>query len=1129
MSSTETMDRQEMLAAARRELLRRRLQGAAAPAPDPNALRPRGDDGPAPLSFAQQRLWVLHQINPLDTSYNEVASFQLSGELDVPALERALAEIFRRHEVLRSAFAQQDGDAVQRVVEHPAPALAPEDLRALDAPARDAALRERMQGEVRTPYDLARGPFLRPSLLRMGDQEHVLLVGLHHAVTDGWTRGVLLRELRTLYAAFARGEESPLPPLPVQYGDFAAWQRQRLQGPALRERLEWWTRHLAGAPAVLELPADRPRPAVQSFRGAYLTATLPPERVDALRALGVEEGATLFMVLMSAWQVLLARCSGQHDLVVGTPVAGRERQEVEGLMGCFVNTLALRGDLSGDPTFRGLLRRTREASVAAFARQDVPFEQVVEELRPERSTAHSPVFQAMFALQVAPGAAADPDGLRIRLAGSPRTTAKFDVLLDALEGPAGLRLGLEYATDLFDASTAQRMLARLDGLLAGAAAAPDSRISALPLLDADDRARLAAWNATERAYPPLDGIHRAFEAQARRTPDAVALVAEEGTLTYAQLDALANRLARRLAALGVRPGARVGVCLERGPAMVASLLAAMKAGAAYVPLDPGYPAARLAGMLEDADVAVLVTASRLADRLPPHGAAVLALDADAAALAGESAGPVGVDADPDLPAYVIFTSGSTGRPKGAVNAHRGVLNRLFWMQEAYGLTADDVVLQKTPFSFDVSVWEFFWPLMTGARLVVARPEGHRDPAYLAELIERERVTTVHFVPSMLAAFLDGAAPARCASLRRVVCSGEALSADLVARFHARMPASTELHNLYGPTEAAVDVTWHPCVRDDARRTVPIGRPVANTQVHVLEPSGEPAPVGIPGELHIGGVQVGLGYLGRPALTAERFVPDPFSATPGARLYRTGDRARWTAEGVLEYLGRLDFQVKVRGLRIELGEIEAALVAHPQIREAAAALRAGPAGDPLLVAYVVADGASAGADADALRALLGRSLPEYMVPGAFMALDALPLTPNGKLDRRALPDPDFAANARPYVAPRTAVERVIAGVWTELLAVDRVGVEDDFFARGGHSLLAVQAAARAQAAFGAQIPLGLVFSRPTVAGLAAALVSDPATGSRVEQVAALLEMLSGVSDDDAQAMLSHHAPPQEPAA
>jgi amino acid adenylation domain-containing protein len=521
---------------------------------------------------------------------------------------------------------------------------------------------------------------------------------------------------------------------------------------------------------------------------------------------------------------------------------------------------------------------------------------------------------------------------------------------------------------------------------------------------------------------------------------------------------------------------------------------------------------------------VLVTESRLLDRLPAHGAAVLALDADAAAIDAESAEPLDAAADPDLPAYVIFTSGSTGRPKGAANAHRGVLNRLSWMQEAYGLTPDDAVLQKTPFSFDVSVWELFWPLMTGARLVVAKPEGHRDPAYLAALIEREHVTTVHFVPSMLAAFLDGADPARCASLRRVVCSGEALAADLVARFHARMPESAELHNLYGPTEAAVDVTHWPCVRDDARRTIPIGRPVANTRIHVREPGGQPAPIGIPGELYIGGVQVGLGYLGRPALTAEAFVPDPFSPVPGARLYRTGDRARWTAEGVVEYLGRLDFQVKVRGLRIELGEIEAALLAHPRVREAVAAVRTAPAGDPLLVAYVVGDPV----DADALREHLGRSLPEHMVPAAFVALDALPLSPNGKLDRRALPDPDFAANAREFVEPRTPVERVVAGIWAELLKLDRVGVQDDFFAIGGHSLLAVQAAARAQDAFGVEIPLGYVFSQPTVAGLVAALVSDPATGSRVEQVAELLEMLSGVSDDDAQAMLSHYSPPQEPA-
>jgi amino acid adenylation domain-containing protein len=1096
-------------------------QGVAAP----DGIPRRSDAGPAPLSFSQERLWFLDRLDPGSSTYNVPWTLRVQGALDVPLLERAFGEVVRRHDALRTTFALRDDEPVQHVAPPGEVRLPVEDLSATPAGEREAELRRRVAAAAWAPFDLEAGPVYRAVLYRVDPADHLLLVSIHHAVTDGGSMGVLFRELNAVYAAFAAGKPSPLHPLSIQYADFAVWQRQQLSGARLEEELAWWRAKLDGAPAVLDLPTDRPRPPIRRYTGARRTVMLPPSLLERLKALALGDGATLYMVLLAAYATVLGRWSGQDDVVVGTPIAGRHHREAEELIGFFANTLVVRTELRGDPTFRELVARARESMLSTQAHAELPFEKLVAELAPERSLSHSPLFDVMFVLENATGVGATQTGWQVRAAASDSPGAKYDLILTAEEHPHGLMLVLHYAVELFDAATMDRMLAHLRVLLESAVAAPGTRISALPLLDGEDRARLAAWNATERAYPPADGVHRAFEAQARRTPDAVALVAEEGTLTYAQLDARANRIARRLAALGVRPGARVGVCLERGAGMVASLLAVMKAGAAYVPLDPGYPAGRLAGMLEDADVGALVTEARLADRLPAHGAAVLALDADAAAIDAESAGPVDVDPDPDLPAYVIFTSGSTGRPKGAANAHRGVLNRLFWMQEAYGLTADDVVLQKTPFSFDVSVWEFFWPLMAGARLVVARPEGHRDPAYLAGLIEREGVTTVHFVPSMLAAFLDGADAGRCASLRRVVCSGEALSADLAARFHARMPSSTELHNLYGPTEAAVDVTYHPCVRDDARRTVPIGRPVANTQVHVLEPSGEPAPVGVPGELHIGGVQVGLGYLGRPALTAERFVPDPFSPIPGARLYRTGDRARWTAEGVVEYLGRLDFQVKVRGLRIELGEIEAALVAHPSVREAVAAVRAAPGGDPLLVAYVVADGD--GADADALREHLGRSLPEYMVPSAFVALDALPLSPNGKLDRRALPDPDFAARTRPYVAPRSPVERVVAGIWAELLRAERVGVDDDFFALGGHSLLAVQAAARAQDAFGVEIPLGYVFSQPTVAGLSAALSADPATGSRVEQVAALLEMLSGVSEDDARAMLSHHSPPQEP--
>ncbi|MBV9774839.1 MAG: amino acid adenylation domain-containing protein, partial [Gemmatimonadetes bacterium] len=1039
--------------------------------------------GALPLSFAQERLWFLDRLQPGSLAYNMPTALRLGGALDVAALERALGEVVRRHEALRTTFAEVESAPVQVTAPFRGFTLLVEDLAALGEEEREAVVRRRALAEAARPFDLAAGPLFRARLLRLDEEEHVLLVGMHHVVSDGWSLRVLLAEIAALYAAYREGRESPLRELPVQYADYAVWQRAQLRGEVLNRQLAYWRERLAGAPELLELPTDRPRPATPSFRGDTVPVEVPAGALEQLRALGRAEGSTLYMVLLGAFQALLAKYAGSEDVVVGSPIAGRTRREVEELIGFFANTLVLRTDLSGDPPFRELLARVRAETLGAYEHQDLPFERLVAELQPARALSHSPLFQVMFALEDADGAGSGTlPGVSVTAIRTEGGTAQFDLSLGLTATPDGVRGGLTYATDLFERETAERMAGHLARVLEQVAADPGRRLPELALMGAAERAQVVeGWNRTGEDFPAGRCIHHLFEAQAERTPDAVAVVFEEASLTYAELDREANRLARYLRRRGVGPEVRVGLCLERSLEMVVALLGVLKAGGAYVPLDPGYPAARLEAMLADSGVAVLLTQERLRGLLPAQaGVEVVALDGARPEITRESAGSLEREVAMDAAglAYVIYTSGSTGTPKGVMNAHRGVVNRLCWMQAEYGMTPDDVVLQKTPFSFDVSVWEFFWPLMTGARLVMARPEGHRDPAYLRDVVEREGVTMLHFVPSMLQHFVEAAGAERCRSLRRVICSGEALPPALVERFHERFSPSVELHNLYGPTEAAVDVTHWACERGGAVRVVPIGRPVWNTRLYVLDGSGEPVPVGVPGELHIGGVQVARGYLGREELTAEKFVPDPFSSEEGARLYRTGDRARWRSDGALEYLGRLDGQVKVRGFRIEPGEIESVLRRHLRITDCAVLAREDTPGERRLVAYVVGS-----ADAGELREHLRAGLPEYMVPSAFVSLDTLPLTPNGKLDRRALPAPEYGCAGGAYVAPRSPTEEVLAGIWAEVLGLERVGAHDRFFELGGHSLLATRVVSRIREVLGAELPLRALFEGPTVAELA----------------------------------------------
>jgi amino acid adenylation domain-containing protein len=1037
--------------------------------------------GAPPLSFAQERLWFIDRLEPGSTAYNMAWPLRLRGAPDVGALERAVGEIVRRHESLRTTFAEVDGSPVQVIAPFAGFALPVEDLSALGDADREAAVRRRAGEVAGQAYDLSAGPLFQASLLRLGTEDHALLLGMHHIVTDGWSTGVFFREFSALYEAYREGHASPLPELAVQYADYAVWQREQLEGEALDRQLAYWTERLAGAPELLELPTDHPRPAVQTYRGASVPFQLSLELLERLQALGRGEGATLYMTLLSAFQVLLSKYGGGEDIVVGSPIAGRTRREVEELIGFFVNTLVLRTDLSGDPSFRELLGRVREVTLGAYEHQEVPFEKLVAELQPERSLSHAPLFQVSFTVQNAGGGGGTLPGLSVSGVGADMEIAKFDLSLTLSATPQGLHGELNYATDLFERGTVERMLGHLARVLEQVAADADVRLSRLELLGEAERGLvLEAWNRTAAEVPADLCIHQLFEAQADRTPDSVAVRFEADSLTYAELNARANRLAHHLRGRGVGAEVRVGVLMERSLEMVVSLLAVLKAGGAYVPLDPGLPAERLAYMLEDSGVAVLLTQQRLRGIVPAADVPALEVDAAWDSVVRESAENLAPVVTPSNVAYVIYTSGSTGRPKGVMNAHRGVVNRLVWMQAQFGIGADDVVLQKTPFGFDVSVWEFFWPLQQGARLVMARPDGHRDPLYLQEVIEREGVTTLHFVPSMLQPFVEAVEDGGCASLRHVVCSGEALPPALVRRFYDRFAGPVVLTNLYGPTEAAVDVSWWTCPRDPSAGVVPIGRPVWNTALYVLDAALEPVPVGVPGELYIGGVQVARGYQGRAAMTAERFVPDPFAAEGGARLYRTGDRARWRADGAIEYLGRLDFQVKVRGFRIELGEIEAALRQADGVRDCTVVVR-DDAGDRRLVAYVVGD-----AEAEALRAHLRQGLPEYMVPSAFVPMGALPLTANGKLDRKALPAPEGDAYARrSYEAPLGEVEAALAEIWAEVLGVERVGRWDHFFELGGHSLLAIKLIGQMRRA-GLHTDVRALFTTPVLAELALAV-------------------------------------------
>ncbi|MGA9773581.1 MAG: amino acid adenylation domain-containing protein [Blastocatellia bacterium] len=1044
-----------------------------------------------PLSFAQQRIWFLNHLEPGSPFYNIPAAVRLEGQLDLSALERTLNEVIRRHEALRTIFKIEDGAPVQIIAPDVKLNLQVNELRGRSRSEQEAEALRQASEEALQPFDLSQGPPVRASLLRLGDEDHVLLFTMHHIVSDGWSMGILIREVAALYEAFSQQLGSPLPDLPMQYADFAIWQRDWLQGEALDAHLAYWKNQLGDAPALIEIPADRPRPVVQTYRGARQSVVFPGSLSGDLKALSRSEGATLFMILLAAFKVLLSRYSRQVDIVVGSPIANRNRAEMEGLIGFFVNTLVLRTDLSGNPTFRELLGRVREAALTAYVHQDLPFEKLVEELQPERSLSQSPLFQVMFALQNAPRDVLELPGLKLSLFETEGRTAKFDLTVSLVEIADQISCSFEYNTDLFDDETMVRMLSHFETLLQSVTADPDQRIERLPMITPQERERiLTEWNETNRQFESGKCIHELFEAQAERTPDMIAVICGHKELTYSEINNRANQLARYLRGLGVGPEAQVGICMERSVEMIVALLASLKAGGAYVPIDPKYPKPHIAFMIDDARAQVVLTQQHLCVTLPENEAKIVCVDSERGVVEKESKLNLSTQAVEENLAYVIYTSGSTGRPKGVAIEHRSTVTFLQWARETFSAEELSGVLASTSICFDLSVFELFAPLSWGGTVILAE-----NALQLAALPASKDVTLINTVPSAMAELVrKGEIPS---SVRAVNLAGEALQAGLVQQVHEQQSRCRVL-NLYGPSEDTTYSTFTVLERG-ASRAPDIGKPVANTRAFILNNELEPVPVGVAGELHLGGAGLARGYLDRAELTAEKFMPDSFSRTPGARLYKTGDLARYDIDGRIDFLGRIDEQVKVRGYRVEAGEIESVLKKHEAVREAVVVARRDAENNNLLVAYIVANREDL--TVSQLRAFLKERVPDYLIPSSFAMIESLPRTPNGKVNRRALPEPD---QLRPkvdnvYIAPRTELEQIIAGVWREVLSVDKVGVHDNFFDLGGHSLLTVRVQSRLKDLLGREMSILQMFMYPTVSSLAGHLIEQQPDNLNIDEI------------------------------
>jgi amino acid adenylation domain-containing protein len=1066
---------------------------------------PRG--GLLPVSSAQQRLWFMDRMDPGRSTYNIGLGVRFRGPLDESAMGRALDVLVSRHESLRMRIVESEGSPVTEILTDVGAQLAVADLGDLVAEVREREMR-RLQAEcLRAPFDLSNGPLSRFLLICLAPDEHVLVFSMHHAASDGWSLKIAIDETCRIYETLAAGGTPELPALPVQYVDFAGWEREQLHAGRMAAHFAYWKQQLAGAPAVLEMPFDRPRPAVQSLRGSRQVRHFEAELLQSLKERSRQEGATLFMTLLAAWQVVLHRYSGQDDITVGSPVANRNQPVLQNLIGCLVNNVALRGNLAGNPRFTEYLAQVKRATLDAFEHAELPFDAVIDGLNPQRSASHAPLFQVLFTLMSFPTRVAPPAGLTIELVDGDTGASRFDLTIELVERDGRLRADYEYATDLFDETTIARLHTHFETLLAAVVADPSRTIRDLPLLSrGEQRLLLEDWNDTGLEHDRRRCVHHLFERMARTKPDAVAVIDAAESLTYSQLDRRANQLARLLCGLGISPGALVGVCLDRTVDMPVALAAVLKCGAAYVPLDPTHPADRLRYTLENAGVFCVITLSRFAAQIADAKAPLLALDELQSQLAKQSAESLERACKPEDLAYVIYTSGSTGRPKGVEVEHRNVVSFLEAMRREPGMGETDVLLAVTTLSFDIAGLEMWLPLMVGARIVIASRTDVLDGHRLAELMETHGVSLLQATPATWRLLLEAGWPGQ--SALKALCGGEALPPDLAVSLLDRVG---ELWNVYGPTETTI---WSTVYRvQNPQSAIPVGHGIANTRIYVLERSGAPAPIGVTGELCIAGEGVARGYRNRPELTAEKFVTITLSNGRTERVYRTGDMARWRADGQLEFLGRNDTQVKVRGYRIELGEIEAVLSTHADVKQCVVAVRRDIPGDQRLVGYVVA-AAGASFDADAARTTLRAKLPEYMIPNLFMPIDALPLTPNGKIDRKRLPNPQAAiAQSAAGAEAGTGVlmtlpQRRVAGLWREVLHAERIGLYDNFFDLGGHSLLLVKLQAALKREFGRDLPLVELFQHTTVSAQAERL-SSPGTASdaiKRAQVRAMKQVL-----------------------
>ncbi|MBN3876527.1 amino acid adenylation domain-containing protein [Nostoc sp.] len=1027
-----------------------------------------------PLSYAQQRLWFLDQLEPNSAIYNIPLALRLVGNLNRAALEQSFQEIIDRHEALRTNFITVDGKPSQIIQAQINWTVSVVECEKLPPSEQEIATQQLVQQQAIQPFDLAEGALIRATLIVLSKTEHILLLCMHHIVSDAWSLGVFIQELAALYNAYSQGETSPLTPLPIQYADFGIWQREWLQGEVLQNQISYWQQQLKDAPALLSLPTDRPRPAVQTFAGAIQEFALSVELSNQLTQLSQKQGVTLFITLLAAFDTLLYRYTGQLDILVGSAIANREHSEIEGLIGFFVNTLVLRTDLSGNPSFSELLSRVRQIALGAYSHQELPFEMLVEALQPERDLSHPPLFQVMFVLQNTPMSGVELAGLTISSLNAQSTIAKFDLTLSMHNSSAGLVGIWEYNTDLFDASTIERMSRHFVTLLSGIVANPEERISQLPLLSQTEQQQLLVeWNNTQADYPVDKCIHQLFEEQSLSTPDAIAVVFENQQLTYQQLNCCANHLAHYLQSLGIKPDTLVGICVERSIEMVVGLLGSLKAGGAYLPLDPEYPNERLAFMLEDAQVSILLTQQRLIDRLPEHQAKLICLDEAWEQIAQNNQDNPTSEVKAFHLANLIYTSGSTGKPKGVMVEHKGLCNLAQAQIQTFGLTSDSRVLQFASFSFDASISEILMALGSGATLYLGTKDSLLPGKPLIEQLRDRSITHITLPPSALAVMPES----ELSALQTIIVAGEACSSELIRQWSA----GRNFFNAYGPTEASVCATIAKCTEDDNK--ISIGKAIANVQVYILDEYLQPVPIGVPGELHIGGTGLSRGYLNRPELTKEKFIPNPFKGAGESNLYKTGDLARYLPDGNIEYLGRIDNQVKIRGFRIELGEIKELLNQHGDVQTACVIAREDHLGDKRLVAYVVGHKQHSPTISQ-LRSFLSSQLPQYMIPHAFVMLESLPLTPNGKVDRRALKAPDSREGLEiSFVAPRSPIEEILTQIWTQALKVDQVGIYNNFFELGGHSLLATQLVSRIRNIFKVELPLREFFARKTVAELA----------------------------------------------